>query len=475
MKSETLTISLEKSTQDSIPFYSPSQPFGFVDEAAHNAQPSLNIFELNSGFNVPYWYASEPITQIQQDENGCFLDSDALVQTLWEKDGAVQPPQRFVPLCFKAAVPHAGNYRVKLTLTARAEEEQLLIFHGCRCLAWKGSVRQGAVLSICFSVNASPIIPNGKTAAFEKNTLDIAVVGHCPALDFVSITPIEVPTIYLAGDSTMADYGAEYPYHPAACYGGWGQALDLYLDGSVTVWNHAHNGRSTETFRNEGHFDLIQKQLRPGDFVVIQFGHNDQKHPHLQAYNGYPENLRRFIAEIRAKKALPILATPIARNVWTEQNGKLTYNDLLHDHAQACIALGKELNVPVLDLHQAAMDEIIRLGRDASKIYYHQGDWTHTNDYGAVRAAGYAADELRSLGEAFPDYLPLIQTVSASSEPWKPEAALLLEKPARLAGVKDPNGTEEETAAQDHQAEKDGGDALARLLAAVQSACGQSV
>ena len=70
MKSETLTISLEKSTQDSIPFYSPSQPFGFVDEAAHNAQPSLNIFELNSGFNVPYWYASEPITQIQQDENG---------------------------------------------------------------------------------------------------------------------------------------------------------------------------------------------------------------------------------------------------------------------------------------------------------------------------------------------------------------------------------------------------------------------
>lgn len=85
MKSETLTISLEKSTQDSIPFYSPSQPFGFVDEAAHNAQPSLNIFELNSGFNVPYWYASEPITQIQQDENGCFLDSDALVQTLWER------------------------------------------------------------------------------------------------------------------------------------------------------------------------------------------------------------------------------------------------------------------------------------------------------------------------------------------------------------------------------------------------------
>lgn len=303
MKSETFTISLEKGAQDSIPFYSPSQLFGFVDEAAHNAQPELNIFELNSGFHVPYWYASEEITKIQQDENGCFLDSDALVQSLWEKDGAVQPPQRFVPLCFKAAVPRAGNYRVKLTLTARAEEEQLLIFHGCRHLAWKGSLRQGAVLSICFTVSVSPIIPNGKDRPFEKNALDIAVVGHCPALDFLSVVPIEVPTVYLAGDSTMADYGAEYPYHPAACYGGWGQALDLYLDGSVAVCNHAHNGRSTETFRNEGHFDLIQKQLRPGDFVVIQFGNNDQKHPHLQAYNGYPENLRRFIAEIRAKKS----------------------------------------------------------------------------------------------------------------------------------------------------------------------------
>ena len=455
MKSETFTISLEKGAQDSIPFYSPSQLFGFVDEAAHNAQPELNIFELNSGFHVPYWYASEEITKIQQDENGCFLDSDALVQSLWEKDGAVQPPQRFVPLCFKAAVPRAGNYRVKLTLTARAEEEQLLIFHGCRHLAWKGSLRQGAVLSICFTVSVSPIIPNGKDRPFEKNALDIAVVGHCPALDFLSVVPIEVPTVYLAGDSTMADYGAEYPYHPAACYGGWGQALDLYLDGSV----------ENPSLKDIGYV--------LGDFVVIQFGHNDQKHPHLQAYNGYPENLRRFIAEIREKKALPILATPIARNTWTEQNGKLTYNDLLHDHAQACIALGKELNVPVLDLHQAAMEDIIRLGRDASKIYYHQGDWTHTNDYGAVRAAGYAADALRSLGGTFPEYLPLIQAVSASIKPWKPEAALLLEKPVRLAGVKGPNGTEEGTAAQDHQAEKDGGDALARLLAAVQSARGQ--
>ena len=474
MKSETLTISLEKGAQSEIPFYRPGQSFGFVDEAAHRAQLSLNIFELSSGFNVPYWYAAETITKIQQDENGCFLDSDALVQALWQKDGAVQLPQRFIPLCFKAALPHAGNYRVKLTLTARAEEEQFLIFHGCRHLVWKGSVRQGAVLSICFSANVSPIIPNGKTMAFEKSALDIAVVGHCPALDFVSIAPINVPTVYLAGDSTMADYGAEYPYNPAACYGGWGQALDLYLDGGVTVCNHAHNGRSTETFRNEGHFDLIQKQLRPGDYVVFQFGHNDQKHPHLQAYNGYPENLRRFIAEIRAKKALPILATPIARNTWTEQNGTLVYNDLLHDHAQACIALGKELNVPVLDLHKSAMDEIIRLGRDASKIYYHEGDWTHTNDYGAVRAAGYAAAELRFLGNAFPEYLPLIQAVPASIKSWKPEAAPLLEKPARLADVKGPNGAENETAAQDHQAEKDGGDALARLLTVVQNASRQN-
>jgi len=474
MKSETLTISLEKGAQNEIPFCRPGQSFGFVDEAAHRVQPNLNIFELNIGFNVPYWYAEETITKIQQDENGCFLDSDALVQALWQKDGAVQPPQRFIPLCFKASVPHAGNYRVKLTLTARTDEEQLLIFHGCRHLVWKGSVRQGAVLSICFSANVSPIIPNGKTTAFEKNALDIAVVGHCPALDFVSITPVEVPTVYLAGDSTMADYGAEYPYHPAACYGGWGQALDLYLDGSVTVCNHAHNGRSTETFRDEGHFDLIQKQLRPGDYVVLQFGHNDQKHPHLQAYNGYPENLRRFIAEIRAKKALPILATPIARNTWTEQNGTLRYNDLLHDHAQACIALGKEQNVPVLDLHQAAMDEIIQLGRDTSKIYYHEGDWTHTNDYGAVRAAGYAAVELRSLGDDFPEYLPLIQAVSTAIEPWKPEAAPLLEKPARLADVKDPNDAENGTAAQDHQAEKDGGDALARLLTVVQNTSRQN-
>ena len=449
--------------------YQPTS-FGFVTEAERRAQPDLKIFELNSGFDTPYWYAGEDITIIRQDAAGCWLDSDALTKALWEKDGSAPNGERFVPLYFKAALPREGNYKVTATLTARADEENLMVFHGCRHLAWRGALRRGETLRKTFTIHVAAIIPNELGTLRERTALDLAVVGHCPALDRVEIEVADCPTLYLAGDSTMADYGAEYPYNPAACYGGWGQALDLYMNGGITVCNQAHNGRTTETFRDEGHYDLVMQRIKAGDYFLIQFGHNDQKHPHLQAYNGYPENLKRFIAEIRAKGPFPMLATPVARNTWTEQDGALRYNDLLHDHAQACFAVGRELHVPVLPMHELAMAEIERLGRDNSIPYYHVGDWTHTNDYGAVRAAGYAVQGLLEIGADFPEYLPLKQAVHAIPEKWLPIPAPLLEKPARLQAIPDPAATETGAAAQDHQAEKNGGDSLARLLDAVKKA-----
>lgn len=255
----------------------------------------------------------------------------------------------------------------------------------------------------------------------------------------------------------MADYGAEYPYHPSACYGGWGQAFDAWLNGGIAVCNQAHNGRTTESFRAEGHYEIVMKAIRPGDYFMMQFGHNDQKHGHLQAWGGYRDNLKRFIEEIREKGAYPVLLTPIARNTWQEEAGKPEYNDLLYEHAEACIRIGTETGVPVLDLHGDSMEDIRKLGREASKAYYHADDWTHTNDNGAYRAAGYVAGELRKMGTALPEYRPLVESVGEGFGVWMPSPDTLpLVKPERLAHMEDSGKEADSEAERNHQAEMDG-------------------
>lgn len=440
--------------------------FGFVTERERLARKELRIHELNGGFDVPYWYWEEVLTQIEENQKGCFVNSDVLMRTLEEKDEASYG-RRYLPLCFKLTVPEAGNYRVSMTVCAQEEEPEIILFAGRRHLIWKGCLQPGQQLYKTFTVNVCDIIPTCTGAVYEDRTLDIAVIGRCPVLQRVTVEKVDCPTVWLAGDSTMVDAGADYPYHPAACYAGWGQAFDAWQNGGVAICNQAHNGRTTETFRTEGHFDIVKKYIRPGDFFLIQFGHNDQKHGHLQVYNGYPENIIRFVEEIRQRGGLPMILTPIARNTWKGEE-TLTYNDLLCDYAQACLHLGEKLNVPVLDLHKDSMTELQRLGRESSKAWYHEDDWTHNNDYGAYRAAGYVASELKKIETTFQEYLPLIKAVDKGCGEWKPETAALLKKPRRFSEKKDPWETEEEPL--DHQAEKSGDGGLTRLLEAIRQA-----
>lgn len=427
--------------------------FGFVTERERLAWEELRIFEVNSGFDVPYWYRREELTHVQETEEGCYVDSCKLTEALWERDGLRQPGERRVPLCFKASVPAVGNYRVSITVKALVDEEEAMVFMGRRHLMWKGSVKAGQRFRRTFTVNICDVIPNETKRVFEDRTLDVALVGNCMALQELTVEEADCPTVYLAGDSTMTDDRAEYPYHPFACYSGWGQAFDAWLDGGAAVCNQAHCGRTTESFRAEGHLGIVMKYIRPGDYFLIQFGHNDQKLPHLQAMGGYLGNLRRFVEEIRDRDAYPVILTPIARNTWREEKDGLVYNDLLWENAQACGIIGREAGVPVLDLHGASMADIVALGRDASKVYYHEDDWTHTNDYGAYRAAGYVASELRRIKDSFPAYRTLADAVGEGLGNWEPQTVPLLTKPGRLAHIQEPVKCEDGEAARNHQAE----------------------
>jgi lysophospholipase L1-like esterase len=172
--------------------------------------------------------------------------------------------------------------------------------------------------------------------------------------------------------------------------------LQLFVGDALAVSNHAHSGLTLESFRSEGHYEILRNRVRKNDIVLFQFGHNDQKLSHLTADGGYRKLYEAYIAEIRALGGIPVIVTPLARNTWLG-DGK-TYNDLLSAYNDSSIRIGKDYDVSVVSLHDAAMDFIVRNGRDAVKKYFFPSDYTHTNDYGAFFFAGVVYSELVRLG-----------------------------------------------------------------------------
>jgi lysophospholipase L1-like esterase len=239
------------------------------------------------------------------------------------------------------------------------------------------------------TVNISDIIPRGKTQRCKDTTLDMAILADYPVITEIIVEETQCPTLYIAGDSTVTDQGCAYPYDPGSSYSGWGQMLSNYVKPGIAVSNHSHSGLTTESFRSEGHYSIIEEQIKPGDYFLMQFAHNDQKLPQLTARGGYQENLIRYISEIRAKSAFPVIVTPIARNTWKSDG---SYNDLLEEFANVCKEIGQKLNVPVIDLHGKSMDFVIREGLEEAARYYFPKDYTHSNDYGAYLMARYIAE-----------------------------------------------------------------------------------
>ena len=212
-------------------------------------------------------------------------------------------------------------------------------------------------------------------------------------------------TFFLIGDSTLADK----PYAGSNPEKGWGQVLPLYLKKGIVVENHAVNGRSSKSFRDEGRWDTIQQKLKHGDYVLIQFGHNDQKKESPDRYSAadthYRSNLVRYIIETRAKGAKPIIATPISRRSFNEagilENTHGRYSEVVREVAA-------ELKVPLLDLQKITVEVIEQFGFERSKelfLHYKRGDYdkfpegkednTHLSPTGAFKVADLAIKELK--------------------------------------------------------------------------------
>lgn len=203
--------------------------------------------------------------------------------------------------------------------------------------------------------------------------------------------------ILLAGDSTVTGTNPLTNYNNGVCHTGWGEMLPLYLGPNYRVINFAKSGLTTDTFRLEGHYEKLLDALNPNDYVLLQFGHNDQKCPELLFDERYRSNIVQYINEILNLNANPILITSPARNSWSCITN--TYNDLLFNYCQTVINIGKEMNVPVIDLHTKTVNWIKTEGRENVKKYFYPGDFTHTNDYGAYVFAGFVSEHLLKLIE----------------------------------------------------------------------------
>lgn len=210
--------------------------------------------------------------------------------------------------------------------------------------------------------------------------------------------------IYLAGDSTMAQKADDK--RPET---GWGERLQSYFDERrVKIENHAQNGRSTKSFIAEGRWQKIVDSLKKGDYVFIEFGHNDEKldKPGVgAAANGeYRANLIRFVRDVRAKNAFPILLTPVMRRKFDE-NGK--FQDTHGEYPDAVRKVATELKVPLIDMHRLSEKVLTNLGAENSRSLFLQlkpgenanypkgvEDNTHFNEKGAAEMAKIAAAEI---------------------------------------------------------------------------------
>lgn len=204
---------------------------------------------------------------------------------------------------------------------------------------------------------------------------------------------LAAPTIHMIGDSTMADKAR--PDHPER---GWGQLFPEFVKSPAKVANHALNGRSTKSFINEGRWEIALASMKPGDWLIIQFGHNDQKEDqpklHTTPDGTYRENLHRFIREARQKSVNPILATSVVRRRWDE-SGK--FFSSLGDYPAATRAVAAEEKVPLLELHDLTFKMESEAGQEGSKRFHFTGDDTHFSETGARSVAAFAAAEIHRL------------------------------------------------------------------------------
>ena len=234
--------------------------------------------------------------------------------------------------------------------------------------------------------------PRDTGGANWDDRLTLEFLADAKGLASLSIAPADVPTLYLAGDSTVTDQAV-------APNASWGQMLPRFFGAGIAVANHAESGESLKSFLTELRFDKLLSRLRAGDWVMIQFAHNDQKTQWPQTYaeaaTTYRAYLRAYVAEVRRRGATPILVTSPERRNFDAQ-GRIT--STLGEYPDAMRAVAREESVALIDLNVMSRAFYEALGPEVSaRAFADEGrDRTHFNEYGGYALARCIVEGLRA-------------------------------------------------------------------------------
>lgn len=342
------------------------------------------------------------------------------------------------PFYFSVALPE-GNYRVTVTLGDSAGESDTTIKAELRRLVLEQvKTAKGETVARTFIVNTrTPHIENSPDEVSLKprektmetwawdNRLTLEFNGSHPCLSTLEIARADdVPTVYLTGDSTVCD-------QPREPWASWGQMLTRFFKPDIAVANHAESGEALRSSRRAHRFEKILSTLKKGDYVIVQFGHNDEKEKGegVGAFTTYKTSLLELVAEVRANGGTPILVTPMHRRKF-DASGKVI--DSHGDYPEAVRQVAREKTVALIDLHAMSKDFYEALGAEKSAVAFAIGadgkvDGTHHNAYGAYELAKCIA---KGLASAQPDLAQHLTADFSTFDPAKPDPVETFKIPA---------------------------------------------
>ena len=357
---------------------------------------STNAQRISSSYE--FYFGENATTNIAYNETiGYGFDFNSAHQVILYKDGFTAPN----PVYFSVKLPE-GNYKVTLVLGNNQNTSTTTVKAESRRLMLNGIVTNNESTTKSFMVNVrSSKIDETKNIALKERELDdlnwdnkltLEFLGN-PAVRSIKITSIKnITSIFLAGDSTVTDQDLEP-------WASWGQYITSYFNDQVVIANYAYSGASLSSFKSSNRLDKILSQMQKGDYLFVEFGHNDAKQ-HGKGdgpWLNYTELLAEIVIKAREKGGIPVLLTPTQRRFFNENE---TLKPTHGEYPEAMRAIAKKLNVPLIDLTQLTTTLYESWGDEKSRQAFVQypantfpaqteklEDNTHFNNFGANEIA----------------------------------------------------------------------------------------
>lgn len=327
------------------------------------------------------------------------------------------------PFNYSVKVPD-GNYRVTVTLGSRKKSGNTVVrAENRRLLLEEVPTKKGEFKTYSFVVNKRSTYINGKISVNIKprekyyntwdDSLNLEFNGKAPAVKEIKVEPDTVATtLFLCGNSTVVDQSNEP-------WASWGQMIPRWFDDKVCISNNAESGLTAATFLASNRLEKILSMMRKGDYVICEFGHNDQKEHKAGsgAWYNFSYNLKIFIDKVRAAGGNIIFVTPTQRRAFDDE----THTKILEthkDYPDAMRAVAKREGVPVIELHDMTRTFFETLGYENSKralVHYPANtfpnqpkalaDNTHFNPYGAYEVSKMVIMGLKRLNAPLTKHL----------------------------------------------------------------------